>query len=174
MHFSIHLKDIDTKTQTFNISASVDAMWNDMEFIRGDFKTKYNPNDTKYIQTVPMDVFQEKFHYRLPCHPKTLFVNTMETIINPQDNWKLWINPSNGGLHLTMTFAGVLSEHLETNSFPFDSQFLNIKFKYDSRNYNILSQCPDSIYLDSPYTQYHIPISVTKSSSIVQWEMLSP
>eukprot|EP01084_Bolivina_argentea_P127403 225333_1 len=173
LNIRVDLTEIDTKSQTFSIYAFVNIFWIDAAFVDGVFNEKCASNN-KHIHSMSHDEFKNVFgSYRLPVNVTKLFENAVSTDIPAKDEWKIWINPQTKDLHIFLKWKGRLTEHLECEDFPFDAQYLNIKILLDTKHYNFVTKCPDFVYLASPF-KYHLPITCTKFSSIVQWKMLSP
>jgi hypothetical protein len=78
-----------------------------------------------------------------------------------------------------LAFSAVLDEKLELSDFPFDGQFLNLKFTYNINHYRLGHKCPDWLLANGLRScgRYYLtrPLQIAVKDSIQsQWRVLSP
>ena len=75
-------------------------------------------------------------------------------------------------VQLSFAFTATINVRFEIEHFPFDVQFLDIKFVYRKRKFIILSQAPD--WINSDQYKLDIPIQVNMQTSITEYQLLEP
>eukprot|EP01083_Nonionella_stella_P154104 496104_1 len=126
----IQLNAISLVEQTFDIKAIFNVFWVDHTQTESDLNK--------------MNLFREGMlntGYELPLNPSTLFHNASR-IDHFQDPSIEIYDKDKHVLHLNISVHASVHEHFEMDEFPFDSQFLNIKMRYNIAHYNLLSVFP--------------------------------